>query len=143
MICCRIGLNLLSQSIKDFEYLVSCTLYALFCFQHLLFNRNSYSIQPFRSICICSLNLLICKICQASLKMLKVEEKLSKGWGGENAYHVGGYRYLLVDGDRNVSRASPPGKVTTLTKVCTLPLFSSTTTSFCLVYMQNQVLASL
>uniref|UniRef100_A0A5B6ZXC6 CCZ1/INTU/HSP4 first Longin domain-containing protein n=1 Tax=Davidia involucrata TaxID=16924 RepID=A0A5B6ZXC6_DAVIN len=52
----------------------------------------------------------------ASLKMLKVEEKLSKGWGGENAYHVSGYRYLLVDGDRNVSRPSPPGKVTTLTK---------------------------
>ncbi|KAA8532456.1 hypothetical protein F0562_032489 [Nyssa sinensis] len=52
----------------------------------------------------------------ASLKMLRVEEKLSKGWGGENAYHVSGYRYLLVDGDRNVSRASPPGKVTTLTK---------------------------
>lgn len=49
--------------------------------------------------------------------MLKVEEKLSKGWGGENAYHVSGYRYLLVDADRNVSRASPPGKVTTLTKV--------------------------
>ncbi|XP_050234530.1 vacuolar fusion protein CCZ1 homolog B-like isoform X2 [Mercurialis annua] len=52
----------------------------------------------------------------ASLKMIKVEEKLSKGWGGENAYHVGGYRYLLVDDDRNVSRASPPVKVTTLTK---------------------------
>ncbi|XP_027917755.1 vacuolar fusion protein CCZ1 homolog B-like [Vigna unguiculata] len=52
----------------------------------------------------------------ASLKILKVEEKLSKGWGGENAYHVGGYRYLLVDGDRNVSRASPATKVTTLTK---------------------------
>ncbi|KAL5760837.1 hypothetical protein ACOSP7_019327 [Xanthoceras sorbifolium] len=52
----------------------------------------------------------------ASLKILKVEEKLSKGWGGENAYHVSGYRYLLVDGDRNISRASPPGKVTTLTK---------------------------
>lgn len=52
----------------------------------------------------------------ASLKMLKVEEKLSRGWGGENAYHVSGYRYLLVDGDRYVSRASPPGKVTTLTK---------------------------
>uniref|UniRef100_A0A2P2KQ28 CCZ1/INTU/HSP4 first Longin domain-containing protein n=1 Tax=Rhizophora mucronata TaxID=61149 RepID=A0A2P2KQ28_RHIMU len=52
----------------------------------------------------------------ASLKMLKVEEKLSKGWGGENAYHVSGYRYLLVDDDRNVSRASPPVKVTTLTK---------------------------
>ncbi|KAL7000838.1 Vacuolar fusion protein CCZ1 B [Sarracenia purpurea var. burkii] len=52
----------------------------------------------------------------ASLKIIKVEEKLSKGWGGENAYHVSGYRYLLVDGDRNVSRASPPAKVTTLTK---------------------------
>ncbi|XP_065877900.1 vacuolar fusion protein CCZ1 homolog B-like isoform X2 [Euphorbia lathyris] len=52
----------------------------------------------------------------ASLKMLKVEEKLSKGWGGENAYHVKGYRYLLVDEDRNISRASPPVKVTTLTK---------------------------
>lgn len=49
--------------------------------------------------------------------MLKIEEKLSKGWAGENAYHVSGYRYLLVDGDRDVSRASPPGKVTTLTKV--------------------------
>lgn len=48
---------------------------------------------------------------------MKIEEKLSKGWGGENAYHVGGYRYLLVDGDRNVSRASPATKVTTLTKV--------------------------
>ncbi|KAL8472103.1 hypothetical protein ACS0TY_028721 [Phlomoides rotata] len=52
----------------------------------------------------------------ASLKMLKVEERLSRGWGGENAYHVSGYRYLLVDGDRYISRASPPGKVTTLTK---------------------------
>lgn len=58
----------------------------------------------------------------ASLKILKVEEKLSKGWGGENAYHVSGYRYLLVDGDRNVSRASPPGKVTTLTKDSLLAL---------------------
>ncbi|XP_042978430.1 vacuolar fusion protein CCZ1 homolog B-like isoform X3 [Carya illinoinensis] len=58
----------------------------------------------------------------ASLKMLKVEEKLSKGWGGENAYHVSGYRYLLVDVDRNVSRASPPGKVTTLTKESLLAL---------------------
>ncbi|KAF8040087.1 hypothetical protein BT93_B2341 [Corymbia citriodora subsp. variegata] len=58
----------------------------------------------------------------ASLKILKVEEKLSKGWGGENAYHVSGYRYLLVDGDRNLSRASPPGKVTTLTKDSLLAL---------------------
>ncbi|GAB4828701.1 Vacuolar fusion protein CCZ1 B [Ancistrocladus abbreviatus] len=52
----------------------------------------------------------------ASLKILKVEEKLSKGWGGENAYHVSGYRYLLLDCDRSVSRVSPPGKVTTLAK---------------------------
>ncbi|KAM1497463.1 hypothetical protein FF1_020511 [Malus domestica] len=57
-----------------------------------------------------------------SRKLLKVEEKLSKGWGGENAYHVSGYRYLLADGDRNVSRASPPGKVTTLTKGSLLAL---------------------
>uniref|UniRef100_A0A2N9ED34 CCZ1/INTU/HSP4 first Longin domain-containing protein n=1 Tax=Fagus sylvatica TaxID=28930 RepID=A0A2N9ED34_FAGSY len=61
----------------------------------------------------------------ASLKMLKVEEKLSKGWGGENAYHVSGYRYLLVDGDRDVSRASPPGKVTTLTKTDLVDLFEN------------------
>ncbi|XP_021662262.2 vacuolar fusion protein CCZ1 homolog B isoform X2 [Hevea brasiliensis] len=53
---------------------------------------------------------------KASLKILKVEEKLSKGWGGENAYHVKGYRYLLVDDDRNTSRASPPVKASTLTK---------------------------
>ncbi|PON68126.1 hypothetical protein TorRG33x02_262870 [Trema orientale] len=58
----------------------------------------------------------------AALKISKVEEKLSKGWGGENAYHVGGYRYLLVDGDRNVSRTSPPGKVATLTKESLLAL---------------------
>ncbi|CAM8879628.1 unnamed protein product [Rhodiola kirilowii] len=58
----------------------------------------------------------------ASSKILRVEEKLSKGWGGENAYHVPGYRYLLVDGDRHVSRASPPGKVTTLTKDSLLAL---------------------
>ncbi|GMI75255.1 CALCIUM CAFFEINE ZINC SENSITIVITY 1a [Hibiscus trionum] len=58
----------------------------------------------------------------ASLKILKVEEKLSKGWGGENAYHVGGYRYLLVDGNRDISRASPPAKVTTLAKESLLAL---------------------
>ncbi|XP_027097339.2 vacuolar fusion protein CCZ1 homolog B-like isoform X1 [Coffea arabica] len=52
----------------------------------------------------------------ASLKIIKVEEKLSRGWGGENAYHVSGYRYLLVDGNRCISRATPPGKVTTLAK---------------------------
>ncbi|KAG4208130.1 hypothetical protein ERO13_A03G112000v2 [Gossypium hirsutum] len=58
----------------------------------------------------------------ASLKILKVEEKLSKGWGGENAYHVSGYRYLIVDGNRDISRASPPAKVTTLTKESFLAL---------------------
>lgn len=34
---------------------------------------------------------------------------------------MSGYRYLLVDGDKYISRASPPGKVTTLTKVRSLP----------------------
>ncbi|XP_042417585.1 vacuolar fusion protein CCZ1 homolog isoform X2 [Zingiber officinale] len=52
----------------------------------------------------------------ASEKIVYVEEKLSKGFGGENAYHVSGYRYLLVDRDKSISRASPPGKVTTLAK---------------------------
>ncbi|KAL8471852.1 hypothetical protein ACS0TY_029187 [Phlomoides rotata] len=37
---------------------------------------------------------------EASLKMLKVEKMLSRGWGGKNAYHVREYRYLLVDGDK-------------------------------------------
>ncbi|XP_077236001.1 vacuolar fusion protein CCZ1 homolog B-like isoform X2 [Tasmannia lanceolata] len=58
----------------------------------------------------------------ASMKILKVEEKLARGWGGENAYHVSGYRYLLFDNDRSISRASPPGKVTTLTKDSLLAL---------------------
>ncbi|WOL06612.1 vacuolar fusion protein [Canna indica] len=52
----------------------------------------------------------------ASEKIVYFEEKLNRGWGGENAYHVSGYRYLLVDSDRSISRASPPGKVTTLAK---------------------------
>lgn len=55
-------------------------------------------------------------------KIFSIEEKLSRGWGGENAYHVGGYRYLLIDGDRNISRASPPAKVTTLSKDTLLAL---------------------
>lgn len=46
-----------------------------------------------------------------------MEEKISRGWGGENAYHVKGYRYLVVDNDLEVSRASPSGKVATLAKV--------------------------
>ncbi|XP_073109939.1 vacuolar fusion protein CCZ1 homolog isoform X2 [Elaeis guineensis] len=58
----------------------------------------------------------------ASQKIINVEEKLSRGWGGENAYHVSGYRYLLVDRDMGISRTSPPGKVTTLTKDSLLAL---------------------
>ncbi|CAA6664771.1 unnamed protein product [Spirodela intermedia] len=52
----------------------------------------------------------------AAQKIVRVEERLSKGWPGENANHVKGYRYLLLDTDHNISRASPPGKVATLTK---------------------------
>jgi hypothetical protein len=59
---------------------------------------------------------------QGSQKIATVEQKLARGWGGENAYHVGGYRYLLVDPDRRVSRASPAGKVTTLSRVCPFAL---------------------
>lgn len=58
----------------------------------------------------------------ASSKITHIEEKISRGWGGENAYHVGGYRYLLIDSDRSISRASPPGKVTTLAKDSLLAL---------------------
>ncbi|CAO2206786.1 unnamed protein product [Urochloa humidicola] len=58
----------------------------------------------------------------ASQKIVAIEQKLTRGWGGENAYHVAGYRYLLVDPVRRVSRASPPGKVTTLSKDSLLAL---------------------
>lgn len=58
---------------------------------------------------------------QVAQRVTVVEQKLSRGWGGENAYHVSGYRYLLIDRDRSVSRATPTGKVTTLTKVWELP----------------------
>ncbi|KAF6144706.1 hypothetical protein GIB67_006198 [Kingdonia uniflora] len=57
-----------------------------------------------------------------SLKILLIEEKLTRGWGGENAYHVAGYRYLLFDSNKNMSRASPPGKVATLAKESLLAL---------------------
>ncbi|KAJ0253485.1 Vacuolar fusion protein CCZ1 A [Hirschfeldia incana] len=59
---------------------------------------------------------------QASLRIMKIEEKISRGWGGENAYHVKGYRYLVVDNDLEVSRASPSGKVATLAKESLLAL---------------------
>ncbi|CAH8252482.1 unnamed protein product [Arabidopsis lyrata] len=58
----------------------------------------------------------------ASLRILKIEEKISRGWGGENTYHIKGYRYLVVDSDMEVSRASPSGKVTTLAKESLLAL---------------------
>ncbi|KAL1221400.1 putative vacuolar fusion protein CCZ1 [Cardamine amara subsp. amara] len=58
----------------------------------------------------------------ASLKILKIEERISRGWGGENAYHVKGYRYLVVDNGMEVSRASPSGKVATLSKESLLAL---------------------
>ncbi|VAI27141.1 unnamed protein product [Triticum turgidum subsp. durum] len=58
----------------------------------------------------------------ASQNIVTVEQKLSRGWGGENAYHVGGYRYILSDPNRKVSRASPPGKVITLSKDSLLAL---------------------
>ncbi|XP_047332060.1 vacuolar fusion protein CCZ1 homolog B-like isoform X2 [Impatiens glandulifera] len=86
-------------------------------FQHR--NLTIILLIPFTSISNVEQGISILKqqmLEHASLKILRVEEKLSKGWGGENAYHVSGYRYLLVDCDRNVSRASPPAKVTTLTK---------------------------
>jgi hypothetical protein len=59
---------------------------------------------------------------QASLRILKIEENISRGWGGENAYHIKGYRYLVVDNDTKVSRSSPSGKVTTLAKVTSFTL---------------------
>ncbi|XP_068658908.1 vacuolar fusion protein CCZ1 homolog [Aristolochia californica] len=52
----------------------------------------------------------------ASQKIFRIEEKISSGWRGENAYHISGYRYLLYDNERSISRASPPGKVATLAK---------------------------
>ncbi|XP_010459141.1 PREDICTED: vacuolar fusion protein CCZ1 homolog isoform X2 [Camelina sativa] len=58
----------------------------------------------------------------ASLRILKIEEKISRGWGGENTYHIKGYRYLVVDNDMEVSRASPSGKVATLAKESLLAL---------------------
>eukprot|EP00252_Welwitschia_mirabilis_P001856 TRINITY_DN1181_c0_g1_i1.p1 TRINITY_DN1181_c0_g1~~TRINITY_DN1181_c0_g1_i1.p1 ORF type:complete len:516 (+),score=102.53 TRINITY_DN1181_c0_g1_i1:312-1859(+) len=52
----------------------------------------------------------------ALLKIIKLEERLTKEWGGVNANHVAGYRYLYCDHDRKLSKASPPGKVATLSK---------------------------
>ena len=41
---------------------------------------------------VCS---VIWSILQASQKIVTVEQKLTRGWGGENAYHVSGYRYFF------------------------------------------------
>lgn len=67
-------------------------------------------------------NIYTISLLQASLRIMKIEEKISRGWGGENAYHVKGYRYLVVDTDLEVSRASPSGKVATLAKVTSFTL---------------------
>ncbi|XP_078444574.1 vacuolar fusion protein CCZ1 homolog isoform X2 [Wolffia australiana] len=58
----------------------------------------------------------------AKQRIIRVEQKLSEGWPGENANHVKGYRYLLLDTDQKISKASPPGKVSTLTKDSLLSL---------------------
>eukprot|EP00249_Psilotum_nudum_P023872 c29013_g2_i3 orf=630-1703(-) len=52
----------------------------------------------------------------ATPKIAKLEKRLSKEWGGSNMYHVPGYRYLHVDHESKVSRASPQSKVGTLSK---------------------------
>ncbi|KAH7352599.1 hypothetical protein KP509_19G053500 [Ceratopteris richardii] len=59
---------------------------------------------------------------KASNKLNALEDRLSKEWGGINANHVPGYRYLYVDYDSRVSKASPAGKIATLTKDSLLSL---------------------
>ena len=57
---------------------------------------------------------------QISGKLGSLEEKISREWGGINANHVPGYRYLCVDHDSKICKASPNNKVATLTKVILL-----------------------
>ncbi|XP_010497601.1 PREDICTED: uncharacterized protein LOC104774895 isoform X2 [Camelina sativa] len=82
-------------------------------------------LMPTNAIVNGDLNVSVVKqqvIEDASLRILKIEENISRGWGGENAYHTKGYRYLVVDNDMEVSRASPSGKVATLKKESLLAL---------------------
>lgn len=53
---------------------------------------------------------------KASQKLAILEEKIAKEWGGNNTNHVPGYRYLYIDHDSRISRASPGSKVATLMK---------------------------
>ena len=57
---------------------------------------------------------------QISGKLGSLEEKISREWGGINANHVPGYRYICVDHDSKICKASPNNKVATLTKVTLL-----------------------
>ncbi|KAF6142419.1 hypothetical protein GIB67_033846 [Kingdonia uniflora] len=66
------------------------------------------------AIGVLNLAIVIPQACFLCVFILLIEEKLTKGRGGENAYHVAGYRYLLFDSNKNMSLASPPGKVATL-----------------------------
>lgn len=59
---------------------------------------------------------------KASTKLISLEERLSREWGGLNANHVPGYRYLYIDDSSRVSKASPGSKVATLTKDSLLSL---------------------
>ncbi|KAH9548488.1 hypothetical protein CY35_11G089700 [Sphagnum magellanicum] len=53
---------------------------------------------------------------EAAQKIEKLEERLSKEWVGSNASHVPGYRYLCCDRSSKTATASPPSKVSTLSK---------------------------
>ncbi|MCO5560451.1 hypothetical protein L7F22_014066 [Adiantum nelumboides] len=59
---------------------------------------------------------------KASKKLSVLEERISRDWPGINGNHVPGYRYLWVDHDSRVSKASPGSKITTLTKDSLLSL---------------------
>lgn len=59
---------------------------------------------------------------KVSLKLGLVEERISREWGGPNVNHVQGFRYLCIDNDSRISKASPGSKVATLTKDSLLSL---------------------
>lgn len=53
---------------------------------------------------------------KASQKLGIIEDKIAKAWGGSNMNHVQGYRYLVVDHDSSIARASPGSKFATVMK---------------------------
>ncbi|EFJ22293.1 hypothetical protein SELMODRAFT_416490 [Selaginella moellendorffii] len=63
-----------------------------------------------------SVALLRKQIIDQADKIQVLEEKLTKQWGGSNAMHVPGYRYMHHDLSRRTIKASPPNKVATLAK---------------------------